>query len=291
MNKNNLPKFNDMFLPFLEKFDDGREHSIFEIEEYLANKFKLTKEQREIIKQSGGERLFLNKLRWVKTHLTLAKLIQKTKTNHCKITQRGKEVLGLNLDKLTETFLKQFKEYAKARGYTIKFSRVWAMPNKWTFKIQPISEILDKHNDGFSVDPFSGMSEFADLRNDLNPDSPAHYHKDAIEFLESIEDNKADLVIYDPPYSPRQLSESYKNIGRKVTMQDTQQKFWSKTKDQCARITKLGGKVICMGWNSNGLGEGRGFELQEINLIPHGAGHNDTIITVEKKVREVEQVV
>ena len=40
---------------------------------------------------------------------------------------------------------------------------------------------------------------------------------------------------------------------------------------------------MCFGWNSNGVGKVRGFEIIEILLIAHGGSHNDTIVTVERK--------
>ena len=64
---------------------------------------------------------------------------------------------------------------------------------------------------------------------------------------------------------------------------NTRMDFWSKCKDQIARITKPNGKVICFGWNSMGLGKSRGFKMTEILLVPHGGNKNDTICTVEIK--------
>ncbi len=283
-----FPKFTEMFKPFLELHKDGKQHSIFELEEKLADRFNVSDELRQRIKSSGGERLFLNKVRWVKTHMTMANLIKQTKTNTCIITVRGKEVLEVDPEKITEKFLSRFSEYAKARGFVIKYERRWSMPNKWAFKIQPIAELLDSEREGFTVDAFAGMSVFADLRNDLNPESPAQHHMDALEFLQSLESECADTILFDPPYSPRQLSECYKNFGRKVTQTDTQQRTWSRWADEYARITKLGGKAISFGWSSGGLGMKRGFTIEKIMLVPHGGGHNDTIVVVERKFQKGE---
>lgn len=43
--------------------------------------------------------------------------------------------------------------------------------------------------------------------------------------------------------------------------------------------------VITCAWNSGGIGAGLGFEQQEILLVAHGGWHNDTIVTVEKKIK------
>jgi hypothetical protein len=60
-------------------------------------------------------------------------------------------------------------------------------------------------------------------------------------------------------------------------------KYWGDCKNEIARIIKKGGKAICFGWNSNGIGKGRGFEIKKILLIPHGGSRNDTICVVEIK--------
>ena len=63
----------------------------------------------------------------------------------------------------------------------------------------------------------------------------------------------ADMVLYDPPYSPRQVSESYKRLGRSVNMQTTQSSYWARQKNEIARITKKGRVVITCAWNSGGM--------------------------------------
>jgi tRNA1(Val) A37 N6-methylase TrmN6 len=164
--------------------------------------------------------------------------------------------------------------------------RKWSMPNKNTFQIKPIKELLkEEMNDGIWIDPFANSSKLATITNDLNPDYDTDYHMDALDFLKMFENESVDGVLYDPPYSPRQVSECYKNVGVEVTQQTTQASFWSKHKDEIARILKPNGKVICFGWNSMGCGLKRGFEMKRILLVPHGGNHNDTIVTVEVKIK------
>lgn len=156
------------------------------------------------------------------------------------------------------------------------------MPNKWTFAIKPIRELLDEEVSGKFVDPFAGMYSPATVTNDLNPIMPTNYHMDAIDFLKSFDDESVDGVLYDPPYSQRQVRECYDGIQGDIKW-DGRMTFWSKSKDEAARIIKPGGKAICFGWNSMGLGAKRGFVMQRILIIPHGGSRNDTIVTVETK--------
>lgn len=163
-------------------------------------------------------------------------------------------------------------------------NRVWSMPNSKTFEIKPIKALIEKHLKGVSVDPFANESKLATITNDLNPTYDTTYHLDATEFLKQIESNSIDTVLYDPPYSPRQVSECYKQFGMTVNMQTTQANYWSKQKEEIGRIVKKGGKVITCSWNSGGIGKKYGFEIIEILLVPHGGWHNDTIVVVEEKV-------
>ncbi len=173
------------------------------------------------------------------------------------------------------------------RGDKMIINRVWAMPNKWTFKIKPIRELLDKYilnNGELWIDPFAGMYSPAEFTNDLNPNANVKYHMDALEFLKGYPSEMFWGGICDPPYSPRQIKECYEGFGRKVTFEDTKCTFYSNVKDELARIIKPDGLAICCGWNSMGLGKNRGFQMIEILLVAHGGNKNDTIVTVEKKI-------
>lgn len=170
----------------------------------------------------------------------------------------------------------------------MKIERKWSMPNKNTFDIKPIKELLanEVDNSKLWIDPFANKNKIATITNDLNPEYDTTYHMDALEFLKMFDDNSVDGVLYDPPYSPRQVSECYKHIGYNVTQETTRASFWGNHKKEISRIVKKGGKVITFGWNSGGIGMKYGFEIQHILLVPHGGWHNDTICTVEIKKDE-----
>ena len=156
------------------------------------------------------------------------------------------------------------------------------MPNKNTFCIKPIKELIIKHSTGKIIDPFANQNKLATITNDLNPQYDTNYHLDAYDFLKKFNDNSIDTVLFDPPYSPRQVSECYKKLKYSVNMKTTQSSYWSKLKQEISRITN--GKVISCSWNSGGIGRKYGFEIIEILLVPHGGWHNDTIIVVEKSL-------
>ena len=165
----------------------------------------------------------------------------------------------------------------------IKINREWAMPNRNTFSIKPIRELVERCLSGTIIDPFANQNKLATITNDLDPQYDTDYHMDATEFLKMLDNNSADVALWDPPYSPRQIMECYKKFNMTVNMQTTQASYWSKQKEQIARIVKPNGIVITCGWNSGGIGKKYGFKIIEILLVAHGGWHNDTIVTVERK--------
>lgn len=164
-------------------------------------------------------------------------------------------------------------------------TRRWSMPNKWTFKMKPAKNILDKYvlyNGTNWIDPFAGFNSPAQFTNDINPDSPTTHHLRAIDFVKSL-DSMYDGVIFDPPYSPTQIKLCYQNIGVKMLPKETTSSFYWDVKREIASKIKIGGIAISFGWNSTGFGNKLGFEKIEILLINHGSNHNDTIVVVERK--------
>lgn len=173
----------------------------------------------------------------------------------------------------------------------MKMTRQWAMPNRWTFKIKPIKELIERYYvpEDCWLNPFSGDSEYG-ITNDLVSEL-GEFSLEATDFLEYFRNEKNVFgVLYDPPYSPRQVSEVYKKHGLTVNMETTQASYWKKHKDIIAEMLMEGGYCISFGWNSMGIGKTRGFEIVEILLVAHGGNHNDTIVTVERKLSKDDHV-
>jgi len=176
----------------------------------------------------------------------------------------------------------------------ITFSRVWAMPNAWTFKIGPIASLLRRYvpEGGENwIDPYAGYNSPAYYTNDLDPASPAKEHMHALDFAAMLKKSSSRFsgILYDPPYSFRQISEHYKALGRKATALDTSIAFYERAKSAFCDLIQPGGVAISFGWNSNGFGKRRGFEIVEIMLVAHGGSKNDTVVVVERKVIHSDQ--
>lgn len=165
----------------------------------------------------------------------------------------------------------------------IKISRVWAMPSRWTFEIDPIKELLARYvGDGTGwVDPFAGENSPAEHTNDIEGRG-AKTQLDGLEALMGFGYESINGVLFDPPYSVEMCLRKY---TPKFNGTAGRTEYHTRCKDEIARIVRPGGKVISFGWNSSGIGLDRGFSPMEYMLVCHGAFHPDTIVTVERKTR------
>ena len=142
--------------------------------------------------------------------------------------------------------------------------------------------------DPFSNNKTTRMQGTSLVTNDLNPKFNSTYNLEANDFgeLMEIHRQKFDLILFDPPYSLRQLKEQYEGIGMQLKQWQTKN-MWGRCKNALAKCVYPGGYVISLGWNSSGFGRKRGFSIEEVHLFGQG-GHEDRydlIVTVEKKIQ------
>lgn len=171
----------------------------------------------------------------------------------------------------------------------VNFSRVWAMPNSETFSVPPIGEFVQKYlaRAKVSVDPFARDKRWTTFTNDINPNTAAEHHMDAVAFIEKLIQGgiQCDLLILDMPYSPRQISECYRELGLKCAMRETQSSvLYMEVRDVAVKLLTADAIVLSFGWNSVGMGKKHGFEIEEIMLCCHGGAHNDTICLAERRI-------
>lgn len=149
--------------------------------------------------------------------------------------------------------------------------------------MKPVQKLFEKYGvREYWIDPFAGENSPASLTNDIEGRG-ALYQMDVLEFLKSLDYNTRHRgVLFDPPYSVEQCLRIY---TPKQNGTAGRAEYWAKCKDEIRRILPLGGMVISFCWDSTGMGKKRGFEIVEIMLLCHGACHNDTIVTIEKKIK------
>mgnify|MGYP003441462565 FL=1 len=176
--------------------------------------------------------------------------------------------------------------FGKNQEIKLIITHHFARPSAWTFTIKPFQELISRYveNNGFGwADPFSGQNSPAEFTNDMNPERDTKYHLDAKDFADVLPFN-LNGILFDPPYSYRQITEHYKSVGIKASSLDTSVNFYYRVMKKLHPKLQIGGYAISWGWNSNGFPKSWGYETIEIMMVGHGLHHNDTIAVVQKKI-------
>lgn len=111
-----IPDFQSVMRPLMDVISDGKEHSMREALDRLADHFELAEEERKRLLPSGQQEVFTNRVAWAKTHLRMAGLIEATARGVFKITPRGQELLRTTQDRIDLRMLQKQPGYLEARG-------------------------------------------------------------------------------------------------------------------------------------------------------------------------------
>ena len=103
-------------LPLLRFAEDGKEHSLREAIEGLAERYALSVEERNDLLPSGRQPTFDNRVGWARTYLKKAGLLEGTRRGYFRITQRGLEVLCNPPATINVKFLEQFDEFREFKA-------------------------------------------------------------------------------------------------------------------------------------------------------------------------------
>lgn len=110
-----IPDFQSIMRPLLEVAADGKEHTISEVTEELAQRFKLTAEEQAALLPSGRQATFRNRTAWAKTYLTQAGALESLRRSFFQITERGHRLLKDSSGRITVKELEQFPEFVQFR--------------------------------------------------------------------------------------------------------------------------------------------------------------------------------
>jgi hypothetical protein len=157
--------------------------------------------------------------------------------------------------------------------------RFFEMPRSWTFQMPKLRKWVESRLEGDVLNLFGGVTKLTHpsagtiVTNDINEDLPADLRNDAYDLTKwSSHADKFDTVVFDPPYSAFQAVKTY---GRKAQLV-------SHARDVVEFVLRPGGRVLSLGFNSTGMGAGRGYEKEAICLVNCGGSHNDIILLSER---------
>jgi|CXWL01.1.fsa_nt_gi restriction system protein len=110
-----VPDYQSFMLPLLKAVNDGKEYSLGEVVDTLAEQFKLSDEDRNELIPSGKKTRLNDRVGWAQTYLRKAGLLERTGRGRFRVTERGHEVLKSNPDKINVKFLEQFPTFVEFR--------------------------------------------------------------------------------------------------------------------------------------------------------------------------------
>lgn len=106
-----LPKYDELMLPLLRLFADGKEHTVRELTERLAEDLRLSDEELKMRVPSGRKTIFDDRVGWANTYLKQAGLLNSPKRAIYTLSDRGRKVLRENPTQIDDRYLKRFPEF------------------------------------------------------------------------------------------------------------------------------------------------------------------------------------
>ncbi|HKW64794.1 MAG TPA: restriction endonuclease [Candidatus Acidoferrum sp.] len=166
-----IPDFQTIMRPLLEFLADRREHALPEVRQALANRFKLTDEERKALLPSGRQGIFVNRVAWAQVYLSHAGLLENPRRGHLKITERGLKALPDAPERISISYLQKFPEFVRFRVNARK----------------PKEAILDTRSEDEGQTPEEMLEEAQlRLRTDLSTELLNRVKKCSPQFFEKL---------------------------------------------------------------------------------------------------------
>ncbi len=99
-----VPGYQEFMLPLLQLTGDGQEHTVAEAMRTIALEMNISDSDQQVELASGQTR-FYNRVIWAKTYLVKSLLITKAGRARFKISERGRQVLAENPERVDNKYL------------------------------------------------------------------------------------------------------------------------------------------------------------------------------------------
>ena len=106
-----IPDYQAIMLPLLKLAADGLDHKLSVSIEVIAEEFGLTPEERRVMLPSGSQATLANRVGWARTYMTKAGLLNSAQRGVFNITQRGRDLLAREPERIDGSVLRQFPEF------------------------------------------------------------------------------------------------------------------------------------------------------------------------------------
>lgn len=146
-----VPKYHELYAPFLETLKDGSIHTMKEIKQSVATQMQLTDTDLAERLPSGKQAVFDNRIGWTRTYLKKAGLIESPARAQFVLTEEGKKALP-DADIIDDKYL---RKYASFRAFQ----------NLDSAEEEPAVDVVEKSPEEILEDAYAELN--ASLADDL----------------------------------------------------------------------------------------------------------------------------
>jgi len=111
-----IPDYQTLMRPVLAAVADGSSHRIRDLVVLLADKYKLSPEERNQLLPSGAQRVLDNRVGWAASYMKKAGLLSSPQKGFTQITSVGLQVLKEHPDRLDNSVLAQFPSFQEFKA-------------------------------------------------------------------------------------------------------------------------------------------------------------------------------
>lgn len=123
-----IPKYFEVYKPFLKCLEDGQQHPYKEIKDYIASAMSISEEECKTMLPSGKQAIFDNRIGWARTYLKKAELIDCPSRAVFVITPEGSRVLKEDPAELNDDYLSRYPSFRKFKNPNATAGDVIAVP-------------------------------------------------------------------------------------------------------------------------------------------------------------------
>lgn len=154
---------------------------------------------------------------------------------------------------------------------------------RWTFQTKVVREVVEDAIGGRVLNACAGPTRLTNgggemVRNDINPDIEADYHKDICELGDEPFDGKRfDGCVIDPPFDQTNAEKHYEGWHAGDI---------AAARENLSEIIKPGGVMVECGWNSHGIGiADDAWDREALHIFYRGPCLPDMFLTVDRKTQ------
>lgn len=169
-------------LPLLETLADGQQRTMREVTEILADRFRLSDEERQTRLPSGQQTIFSNRVAWAKTYMKEAGVLENPAWGKIQISKAGEKLLSDKPTAITSTLLSQYPDFVNFRR---KSSSSSAGPTELVAAPTP-SPADNRSTPRESIEAAYGLHETslaAELLTRLRSCKPTFFEKATVDLL------------------------------------------------------------------------------------------------------------